>query len=87
MEVPPVRQATDAVVHQLRRHPPVPRPSSEQVSLEDAIAELGERTALQALASAYSDRLGLIRADADAEELMASSALIATLERTCLSQH
>ena len=49
--------------------------------------ELGDRTALQALAGAYSDRLGLIRADAPAKELMASAALIATLERTCLSQH
>ncbi len=80
---PPGDQVGAEVLH-LRRRRRDPDPSSGPISLEDAMAEMGERTALQALAGAYADRLALVRAGADAEELLASAALIATLERSCL---
>lgn len=53
-------------------------------SVEEDIHELGDRTPVQALSAAYAERIALVRALAPAEELMASSALIATLERTIL---
>ncbi len=87
MEISAPGEPEDAKVLHLLPRISTPSVPSDRVSLEDAMNELGDRTALQALAGAYSDRLGLIRADASAKELMASAALIATLERTCLSQH
>lgn len=71
-------------LHARRRLPEASGAPAE--SLEAAIAELGGRTALQSLAAAYADRLTLLRGGADAEELAASAALIATLERACLRQ-
>ncbi|MEO7746643.1 MAG: hypothetical protein ABIV05_10510 [Actinomycetota bacterium] len=53
-------------------------------SVEEDIHELGDRTPIQALSAAYAERIALLRALAPAEELMASAALIATLERTIL---
>ena len=87
MEISTLGEPEDAKVLHLLPRMSTPSVAGDRVSLEDAMNELGDRTALQALAGAYSDRLGLIRADAPAKELMASAALIATLERTCLSQH
>lgn len=87
MEISAPDQPDGAKVLHLLPRVSTPSASTDRVSLEDAMNELGDRTALQALAGAYSDRLGLIRADASAADLMASAALIATLERTCLSQH
>lgn len=58
--------------------------ATEFGSVEEDIHELGDRTPIQALSAAYAERIALIRAMAPAEELMASTALIATLERTIL---
>lgn len=57
---------------------------TESGTVEEDILELGDRTPIQALSAAYAERIALIRALAPAEELMASTALIATLERTIL---
>lgn len=48
------------------------------------VFELSDRTPLQALASAYADRLVLIRSRARATDLADNTALIASLERLCL---
>ena len=50
----------------------------------DDLLELTGRTPLQALASAYADRLAAIRARADAVELADVGERIAVLERICL---
>ena len=50
----------------------------------DDVLEFAGRTPLQALASAYADRLAAIRARADALELADSTERIAVLERICL---
>lgn len=55
-----------------------------QVDPEPDLFELSDRSPLQALASAYADRLMAIRSRPSAEELADSAALIASLERLCL---
>ena len=65
---------------------PDPRFFAHSVEPDDDanLFELADRTPLQALASAYADRLISIRAQADAQDLAESAALIANLERVCL---
>ena len=75
--------ADEAEVVSLRDYRAVTQ-GTESGSVEEDIHELGARTPIQALSAAYAERIALIRAHAPAEELMASSALIATFERTIL---
>jgi hypothetical protein len=58
-------------------HPP------SALDMDDVVEPAG-RTPLQALASAYADRLAAIRARADAAELADVGERIAVLERICL---
>lgn len=83
MNTSPTSQAGEAEVASLREYRAATQ-GTESGTLEDDILELGGRTPLQALSAAYAERIALLRALAPAEELMASTALIATLERTIL---
>ena len=83
MNTSPTSSSGEAEVVSLRDYRAATQ-GTESGSVEEDILELSERTPVQALSAAYAERIALIRALAPAEELMASSALIATLERTIL---
>ena len=83
MNTSPTSPVSEAEVVSLRAHRAATQ-GTESGSVEEDIHELGDRTPIQAVSAAYAERIALIRAHAPAEELMASSALIATLERTIL---